>query len=69
MDEPVTWGTLGLVLASIAAIAFVLGGVFIAFAAGMSSNPSEAKRIGKQGCTVFVIGLIVAAYCIWRWSI
>ncbi len=61
MSGAITWEALGLAIAGIMGVVLVLGGAFAAFAAGMSSNPAEGERVGRQGCFIAVAGLVVLA--------
>ena len=65
MDASISVGGLLTVLLAIAAVVAMGWGALMFFAAGMaSSGGPEADRIGRNGCTIFVVALIVLIYAV-----
>ena len=65
----ITWFALLKALGVVAGlIAFAIGAL-MAFAGGMSDAPEEGDRVGRQGCTTAIVGLIVllAAIFVGSW--
>jgi hypothetical protein len=59
VNHAITIGDTVLALGILAGVAMIGLGALMAFAAGMSDAPAEGERVGRQGCTVAAIGLVV----------
>jgi hypothetical protein len=58
--------TLAWWLVLILALAGLGCGLMAMFAGGMSDSPGEGQRMGRQGCAIVMVALIIGALAIWR---
>jgi len=58
--------TVAWVLVLLVAVVAVGMGLLTMFAGGMSDSPGDGRKMGRQGCAMIVVALIIAALAIWR---
>lgn len=65
MSHAITIGDVFTVLGLVLGIVIAAIGVLAYFAGSMSDAPSEGDSYGRFGCSMFLAGALIAAYCVW----